>query len=787
MNFKDIIDNNLLIICDDDIKNKILSFLNTESNIYDIKFMNINEIIKKLFFDYDKESIYYLVNKYNIPCEIAKIYIKNMYFVEDKKYDNEKLDTLVKYKNELIENNLLIFDNLFLEYIRSKKIKIIMKKISKYDRYIFSILEKYTEVEIINFSYDKYEHKVYEFDTIDKEIEYVAYSICDLISKGIDINKIKISNIDEDYISGIKRIFKSFNIPINLPNNSYLIGTKIAKDFIENYDSDINKTISILDKYKDTNIYNKIIDICNKYTFIDDFNKVKDLIINDLENTKIPNTKYTNAVEVIDYKTITSDEYVFLMNFNLNTIPKVYKDEDFITDSIKPNYLDSTNEKNKLEKELTINSINSIKNLIITYKDKMPTSECYPSNLIEIYEKEKICIDIYKSYSKVNDELKLATSLDKLVKYGYKDEDLNALKYNYDIPYMEYDNKYNKVSKDNLYKILDNKLSLSYSKIEEYNECPFKYYLSKVLNIDIYEEKFSAIMGTIFHHILEIGITKEIDIDKEVNDFIKNNYADKEFSNMEKFFLENAKENMKFAIYTIRSQMKYCKLNNTLTEKKVYISKDKDIKITFSGIIDKVLYDEFDDNVVIALIDYKTGNSVDIDLGYMQYGLGLQLPIYLYLSDNMDLKNIKFAGIYLQKIMPNIEKKEEDKEDKLKLEGYSNSDINIIEKLDTSYENSNVIKGLKTKADGSFTAHSKVLSDDKFDKLKNYAEKQIDIVVDNILDSKFDINPIQKETDKEITACKFCNYKDICFRTNSDIRKLKKDKELSFLGGDNNA
>ena len=72
-------------------------------------------------------------------------------------------------------------------------------------------------------------------------------------------------------------------------------------------------------------------------------------------------------------------------------------------------------------------------------------------------------------------------------------------------------------------------------------------------------------------------------------------------------------------------------------------------------------------------------------------------------------------------------------------------------------------------------------------KAKEFAEKQIDISINNILDAKFDISPIKKDTDKDITACKFCNYKDICFRTNEDIRNLKKDNELSFLGGDENA
>ena len=46
MNYKNIIEDNILVICDNDIKRKILSHLNEETEIYDIKFMNINEVIK---------------------------------------------------------------------------------------------------------------------------------------------------------------------------------------------------------------------------------------------------------------------------------------------------------------------------------------------------------------------------------------------------------------------------------------------------------------------------------------------------------------------------------------------------------------------------------------------------------------------------------------------------------------------------------------------------------------------------------------------------------------------
>ena len=49
MDFKSIVEDNILIICGNDIKRKILSFLNEEKDIYNIKFMTINEVVKKLY------------------------------------------------------------------------------------------------------------------------------------------------------------------------------------------------------------------------------------------------------------------------------------------------------------------------------------------------------------------------------------------------------------------------------------------------------------------------------------------------------------------------------------------------------------------------------------------------------------------------------------------------------------------------------------------------------------------------------------------------------------------
>ena len=80
----------------------------------------------------------------------------------------------------------------------------------------------------------------------------------------------------------------------------------------------------------------------------------------------------------------------------------------------------------------------------------------------------------------------------------------------------------------------------------------------------------------------------------------------------------------------------------------------------------------------------------------------MQLPVYLYLAKNSKrLKNIKVAGFYLQKILNNevsVDKTktyEQLKKRNLLLQGYSNEDQSILSEFDTSYADSNIIKGLK--------------------------------------------------------------------------------------------
>ena len=783
---EDLIKDNTLIITND--KNKLIKEISLLNNIASIKIITMNELINSYYFDYDEKTIYYLMNKYNIKADIAKIYIKNMYYI-DKLYNNTKLDNIYNLKQELISNKLLITNDYFKDYLCSKNI--ILYNIDYIPNIVKNILSNY-EYKVVNVDSNNYKHSIYEFNTLDLEVVYTAYKIITLIKTGIDINKIYLTNLNDEYRLIIKRIFNMFNIPVSLRESFSIYNTHTSNLFLDLYEEDINNTLTKLEESitkDEVDIYNKIVKICNKYVWCDNYLDIKELIINDLKNTNITLPIIEGCVrEVSNYSNIKDDEYLFLLSFNQGLIPVIYKDEDYLSDKDKTLLgIETSIDKNIIEKEKVISTLSRIKNVFITYKLKSLTDTFSISNINEELEYEVIKDNkIEYKYSNLYNKLNLSSNLDMFNKYGTVTEDLKVLYNNYpDIEYREYSNIFTGIDKSDLYKYLDNKLLLSYTSLDNYNRCNFRYYLNNILKLNKFEESFMQYIGNLFHYILSKAFTSDFDYDKEFDTYV----SDKEHSKKEIFFINKLKEELRFIIDTINEHNRHTKLDSELYEEKVYVNIEGNIKVTFMGIIDKLKYKEIDGEYIVAIIDYKTGNP-NLNLNNVIYGIEMQLPIYIYLTLNHPKFNkIEVAGFYLQKILNNEIKAdlkhsyEELKKKNLLLQGYSNSNTDILEYFDDSYADSSVVKSLKTTSKG-FSAYSKVLDNITINDITDLAETKIKETSDNILEAKFDINPKRIGTNN--LGCEFCNFKDICFRTEKDIVNLKEYKDLEFLGGEDN-
>lgn len=763
--------NNLLIICPNSYKLAILKYLESNKKLLNIKFMTLNEYKKCRLFDYDINTIHYLVNK-NIKPDNAITIINNLYYIENKKYNFEKLNYLVDIKNELDENNLLVYDDLFSKFLKRREI--VVYGYGKLDSFNFNLFSK--ALVIPYESFDK-KYDVYHFNSIKDEVEFVFQKICDLLNQGIDINDICVMNLDDDYIPYVKMMEKFYNIQFDLNNSNILMGTIIGKKF---YDLVCNnkssqEIIIELEKYKEDKAYSYIVEILNKYSDYD-LIEFKEEIKYELLNKKLDKERIDNAVKiknVFDY--VENNEYVFLLNFNNSSIPKLKMDDDYITNNICNLVgIDNTDKLNELIKANTLNYLSNIKNIIISYKDKSPFNLYYPSVLLDYMDYEEKNYERSLNYSELANRSIYTMYLDDYIKYGIENKNLDLLYSNYDInDYLSYINQFKGINKNDLLKYINNELSLSYSSIDNYYKCAFKYYLSNILKLDEFEETFYTTVGSLFHYVLSRMNEKDLDLDKEYSIYLK----DKKFTSKEKFFLEKLKKDLLFIIETIKKHQFISGFTDMLYEKKLDITLINNPYVHLKGFIDKVMYKSVDNDTLVSIVDYKTGNT-DVILKNIKFGLSMQLAIYFYLINNSDVfKNPRFTGFYLQNILNfDLKKKdkkslEEERYSSLKLNGYTTNELSRLNIFDSTYENSMLIKGMKINKDRTISKLSKVLSDEEINEMMKLTHEKIMEAVNNILEGNFSINP--KILNGKNVSCEHCHFKDICYHDDKNNVYLK--------------
>ncbi len=781
MNFKDYIKDKVIFIVPNDFKTDLLKIINKEDSLYDIKIYSLTDLKTKLLFTYDEKTMFYLMKNYNMSYSYAKDVLNNIYKISFDE-ENNNLKFFLDIKKDLIKNNLIIYDKYFLNTFKNYKVYVYgFNYIYKFDQKLLDIINTSSKINYIKEEEKNYEHNILSFNNINEEIEYIANDIIKNINDGININNIYLTNLNSDYTSTIKRVFNFYNIPVNLNEKTSLYDISSSKELLNNLDNPNN----YLNNIKNIEIKNKCIDVLNKYYFIDDLNSIKEIITSEFKNSYLNNQLYKDAINVIDIKNniINDDMFVYMLGFAEDYIPILYKDEELINDKIKPPYIESTYELNAIETKILSKIIKKAKNLTISFSKRNLTDNLIISSLsksLNIIEKE-YNISCYSHKSNLHN---LTLYLDDFIKYGEKNKLLDKLYYNYNnINYLKYDNSYNLIDPKLIKKQLNGRLNLSYSKLNIYHQCSFRYYLECILKINIYEEIFEGYLGSLIHYILSKIYEKDFNLEKEKEKFLKENKFDLTPAN--KLFLNVFIEDLKDIIDYILSFNDETLFKEVEQERVVTIeNKIDDVTLNFTGIIDKIIKYNND----IAIIDYKSGEA-NIDLSLIPYGLNMQLPIYMYLTKNIH-PNANIIGIYLQEVKRNLinfelnKDIEKTKKDNLKLIGYTINDHSSIKNLDPTYQNSKYIKGLKIKNDGDFYAYSKLLDKEEFEKLCDIADKTIKQTATNILNAKFDINP--KIINNKNESCAYCKYKSICFANPNNYIYLNKDNNLSYLRGEKN-
>lgn len=765
-----------LIICPNSTKINILEKISEQKRLTNIKFMDINEFIDNYFYNYSNETVSYIMDNYGTNINISRIYLENLYSIDiNKKYKSNKISFLQNLKKELIERNLLDFNYNFKEYLKNKNVKVV--NYPKLEKYIVNIFDE-IEAQIITKKIMNRKIDVTEANSVIDELDFVFDKIIKLYKKGVSLNKIFIVNISDEYLYNLDKFSKCLDIPINISAKNSILSTVIVKKYLN------DKIIPEINSNNEA-IVNKLIDIKNKLVAMEDNKYYDDFLLEELQNTYMDYDNYSQCIQVCDLfdREFLDDEYVFVMNFNDLALPIMYKDEDYLTDIEKEEVeMYSTAYKNTREKEVVISYLTNIKNLTISYKLTSFKDKFYPSSLIKEYNMNitKYVKDNYNYSNKYNKRL-LSIYLDNYYKYGEESKYLKSLykTYENELTYGTYSNLFTKIDNSVFLESFD-KIGLSYTSMNSYNECKFKYYINYILKLDPFEETFKTLIGNLFHYVLEKSMLPNFDFDDIWAEYLKG----KELQIKEKFFLEKLKKNLEDAIEIIKEQKMYSTFKENFVEKSIYIPLECSKKEAyFSGKIDKIMYK--DDNY--AIVDYKTG-GYDSNLCNMKYGLGMQLATYLFLIEKGKIfKKPQLAGMYFQKVLVGTVKKDDKKEyfdklkDEMKLVGYSTDNEEILELFDKNYVSSNVIRGMKVGSNG-FYKYTKLLTKEEEKNIIDYTEKIIYKTLGNILDGDFPINP--KKINFNDVSCSHCKYKDLCYRTEDDYINLEKQEDLSFLGGE---
>ena len=733
------IKDNMLLICPSDIKEKILA---NNKSLVDISFMTLEEYKKRYYFDYDYHTVKYLMDTYGYTLNNAKEIIESLYFVEDKDYPNNKLNDLAKIKKELLEKNLLILDPLFNKHNK--------------DTIVYGYGDiRLNDAKVLKGTIVDKHYDIYEFDIIESELEYVYESIFELLENGIDINNIYIV-ADNEYENYFKRYNSYYDFKVNYPSDNSLYGTEAAKKFLEDIELKDRETIYNELTNKD------LVNILNKYL---DLNEAHDFIVEDLKHIKL-NKKYKDVVQVVSNNYLFSDfDYLFYLGFN-DKVPAYKKDNEYLDNEMcRLLGIDDTNDKNRIIKENLICNLSNIKNLSLSYSKNSPFNK---------YERQMLFSDVnYITYtnkylhSDRANKNRYGELLDNLDKYGEHNDDLDSMYSTYDRNnYGDYDNSYKN------FNVGKETVELSYSSMQSYYECAFKYYLDNILRPDDSDATFFTTIGTIAHNVLQEMV---LDNTKDFDELWDNQVTFT--SAKELYFNKKIKEEIREDFNIILKQKELSYFDDVECEKSIRLQLAD--KIFFKGKIDKIL--KCKDN--LCIVDYKTGNT-KIEDKYFEFGLNLQLPSYLYLLQEDPSKII---GFYLQHLVaPKYvydEKKdiETQKNEDMKLTGFTSSDIsriNILEDLDGK---SNVVSKLAITKNGELSKNSKVISDEDMKDMIKLVEDKILEASTSILNNDFSINP--KVIDNKNVSCTYCRYKDICYKRIKDYAYYETKKE-EVIDGD---
>jgi len=324
------------------------------------------------------------------------------------------------------------------------------------------------------------------------------------------------------------------------------------------------------------------------------------------------------------------------------------------------------------------------------------------------------------------------------------------------------------------------RLKLSFSGMEDFVCCPFKFFVSHGLRAKKNEtvEFKTNDVGTFIHRGLEQLLSGDYDIstaesvtdavEKISLDYLKNELKDCQGSSRRFEFLFNrAKSTLHGACQSVAEEVRSSDFKPFAFELDISeFVPPYDLKnghtLTLRGSIDRV--DKTDDGLM-KIVDYKSGKQA-FSYKKMYNGLALQLPVYAS-AVREKFADSKIAAMYYLKVgVPKLDPfgpdGATDDEYQKKIDGFYKRDGVFVADSDLPHRLDNSGKLFKR------IASDRLLDEGQMSGFIDFATQKITEVGGKITDGNADIDPI---CDYDIKSCEYCDFSHICGYT-GDGKKL---------------
>jgi len=734
---------NTIIITPIERKKELLEFRRLNPNI-NFKWFDKASFCQKILGKIDKEALIYLYRKgltFKNAAELLK------YIIFAKEGITSKIDQLFSLKNELIRENLLHINDLFLAYINKQKI-IVFGYLSDDKELNFIKNQFHLDINFVN---DKLEltNRIYEFNFFEDEIKYIFEQIGQLIKKSIDPSKIKIIIKDEKYLREIKKYSNFYNIPFNFASETTYDKTDEFKEFIDYIKSML--AIEAFNFFNEKSFYQKsFLKLFAKYLEIKDYineNEIVEYLTYQASLISVEPKKYKNGVSICDFKDCRKDDYIYVLGFCLGAYPKVSKDIDYLSDKEKLSLFISTSYDKQLFETYNIEFFLSYyPNIKISYSKKKGKEEFYPSKIIE---KNHLQLEGYLFdtilYSKKHFANVMAKVFDNYDNFSFQSEYYSSCQRE-DIQYKNYNHRFKVFDYHN-----EKEIKIAYTDLQTFFECPFKYYLRKIIKADVFESSIYLKVGNVFHHLLEKKFKNEdYSIDEEIRKEVE--------TPREEILLKALEPQFKFVLERMSQWEKDCRYHSFKSESD-YFSYRLDDNSLIYGKIDLICQDDSN----YSIIDFKT-SDFKFDAREVNLGFSLQLPLYYLItsSDTSPLKDYNLNGLYILNTLS------QDfyggSRDYLKFNG-----ITLEEK---GYE---LMGGEQTYVKKPYGKDKYLFSKDNFELLKEDVVNLSKKAIIDIRNGNFIIQP--KLIDNKNRSCDKCPFYDVCYHDYHDNLYLKKEEK----------